>query len=87
MSDWRAAAACKGKGTLFFPLASGASYQAKGSDPYAAARKICATCPSREPCLEYALVTPGQTDGLWGGCDEAERRRIKRVRLLARRAS
>jgi len=47
------------------------------------ARRICATCPVREPCLEYALVN--RIDhGVWGGCSERERRRILKRRRLAR---
>jgi WhiB family redox-sensing transcriptional regulator len=49
------------------------------------ARKICATCPVKEPCLEYALQS--RIDhGVWGGCSERERRRIlKRRRVTAGR--
>lgn len=44
-----------------------------------AARRICATCPVREPCLEYALVE--RIDhGVWGGASERERRRILKRR-------
>lgn len=47
-----------------------------------AARKICATCPVREPCLEHALVH--RIDhGVWGGCSERERRRILKRRRAA----
>jgi WhiB family redox-sensing transcriptional regulator len=47
------------------------------------ARRICASCPVKEPCLEYALRN--RIDhGVWGGCSERERRRIlKRRRDLA----
>ena len=39
------------------------------------ARKICADCPVKEPCLEHALEQ--RIDhGVWGGCSERERRRI-----------
>jgi len=46
------------------------------------ARRICASCPVKEPCLEYALAN--RIDhGVWGGCSERERRRIaKRRRLI-----
>ena len=45
------------------------------------ARRICATCPVREPCLEYALEQ--RIDhGVWGGASERERRRILRSRRL-----
>ena len=47
------------------------------------ARRICADCPVKEPCLEHALRN--RIDhGVWGGCSERERRRIiKRRRLEA----
>ncbi|MGH9135419.1 MAG: WhiB family transcriptional regulator [Acidimicrobiales bacterium] len=45
------------------------------------ARRICATCPVKEPCLEYALEN--RVDhGVWGGCSERERRRIAKRRRL-----
>jgi WhiB family transcriptional regulator, redox-sensing transcriptional regulator len=47
------------------------------------ARRICATCPVKDPCLEYALRN--RIDhGVWGGASERERRRILRQRRLAR---
>jgi WhiB family redox-sensing transcriptional regulator len=43
------------------------------------ARKICATCPVKDDCLEYALEN--RIDhGVWGGCSERERRRIMKRR-------
>ena len=46
-----------------------------------AARRICATCPVKEPCLEYALAF--RIDhGVWGGCSERERRRILKRRRV-----
>ncbi len=44
-----------------------------------AARAVCAGCPAREPCLNYALANP-ELVGIWGGTTGRERR-------LARRAS
>ena len=50
------------------------------------ARRICADCPVKEPCLEYALEN--RIDhGVWGGCSERERRRIMRRRRLAAAAA
>jgi WhiB family transcriptional regulator, redox-sensing transcriptional regulator len=50
------------------------------------ARRICATCPVKEPCLEHALVN--RIDhGVWGGASERERRRILKRRRLAEMAS
>jgi WhiB family transcriptional regulator, redox-sensing transcriptional regulator len=47
------------------------------------ARRICATCPVIETCLEYALEHRIE-HGVWGGCSERERRRILKRRRLAR---
>lgn len=50
------------------------------------ARKICATCPVREQCLEHALVN--RIDhGVWGGCSERERRRILKRRRQSQATS
>lgn len=46
-----------------------------------AARHICADCPVKEPCLEYALSNHID-HGVWGGTSERERRRIARRRRL-----
>ena len=46
------------------------------------ARRICASCPVREACLEHALAN--RIDhGVWGGASERERRRILKKRRLA----
>jgi WhiB family transcriptional regulator, redox-sensing transcriptional regulator len=46
------------------------------------ARRICATCPVKEACLEHALVN--RIDhGVWGGASERERRRILKRRRAA----
>lgn len=46
------------------------------------ARRICADCPVKDSCLEYALVH--RIDhGVWGGASERERRRILRARRVA----
>jgi WhiB family redox-sensing transcriptional regulator len=49
------------------------------------ARRICAECPVKAPCLEYALRN-GIDHGVWGGTSERERRRISRRRRLAAEA-
>ena len=50
------------------------------------ARRICAGCPVKEPCLEYALAE--RIDhGVWGGASERERRRILKRRRQAAGAS
>ena len=74
--DWRKDAACRDLDTaIFFPDVE------EDSGP---AQAICATCPVREACLEFALITR-QDDGVWGGLDENERRRVRRRRQEAAR--
>ena len=46
------------------------------------AKRVCAECPVRAECLEYAL-TQRIEHGVWGGCSERERRRMMRTRRLA----
>jgi WhiB family redox-sensing transcriptional regulator len=43
------------------------------------ARRVCANCPVKEPCLEYALLHRIE-HGVWGGHSERSRRRILRAR-------
>ena len=71
---WRPQAACRDSDTeVFFPE----------SDADAApALAICAACPVREACLDFALAT-NQADGIWGGATETERRRLRRRRRHA----
>lgn len=41
-------------------------------------KEICHSCPSRTPCLEYALHV--NVLGIWGGTVEHERKKIRRAR-------
>jgi len=46
------------------------------------AKEICASCPMKEPCLEYAIEN--RVDhGVWGGASERQRRRIIKARRAA----
>jgi WhiB family redox-sensing transcriptional regulator len=68
---WRADAACHGYNVnLWFPE--------RGKNA-ARAKVICAGCPSKEPCLNYALDNY-ITHGIFGGLDERGRRSVKRIR-------
>lgn len=78
---WHAKAACADLPTDdFFPV--GTTGQAL--EQIARAKAICATCPVRDDCLDYALDT-GQNDGIWGGMSEDERRTERRRRQRRRR--
>jgi hypothetical protein len=40
----------------------------EGPEGIAEAKQVCAACPSRSPCLEYALATDARF-GIWAGVD------------------
>ena len=68
---WTDRAACRGTDTeIFFPA---------NADEEAEALSICATCPVRAQCLEYA-VRNKEIYGIWGGTTPDQRRRIRRER-------
>ena len=74
LEPWRERAACREAGIdLFFPIGTTGA----AADETRRARQICAGCPVREACLDYALTT-GQQYGVWGGRDEQERRLLRR---------
>jgi WhiB family redox-sensing transcriptional regulator len=76
-----AAAACKGEDPeLFFgPFAE---FVTTRQQREAKAKAICARCPVRAECLEFALGT-GEAYGVWGGAGEYERRAMLRQRRRA----
>jgi WhiB family redox-sensing transcriptional regulator len=71
MLAWMADASCRGaNATAFFP-SDGSGVEA--------VQRVCAQCPVRLDCLEYAL-TNRLDYGVWGGTSERERQRIRRIR-------
>jgi len=65
---WRELAACRGAGLdLFFPE------RGESAEP---ARRVCARCPVRQPCLDYA-ISNRIVHGIWGGLTERERRALQ----------
>ena len=72
-TSWREFARCRGVDPeVFYPV----SDDDEAADE---AKSICALCPVREPCLEFALSTR-EKNGVWGGLTERERRRLIRQR-------
>jgi WhiB family redox-sensing transcriptional regulator len=68
---WTDQAACRGTDTeIFYPA---------NQDEEAEALSICATCPVRAQCLDYAIFNR-ETYGIWGGMTPEQRRRIRRER-------
>lgn len=65
---WRHHALCRQvDAELFFPEKGGSNREAK---------RLCARCPVRTPCLEEALVND-ESFGVWGGMSERERRQYR----------
>lgn len=71
--DWMVEGNCRHEDSATFFPNDGVGVQV--------ARAICATCPVKTPCLEYALRNH-IAHGVWGGASERERRRIARRRRL-----
>lgn len=80
--SWKDDAACRDVDTALFFKAHTTGPAATGH--YDRARAICASCPVRIECLEYAMSTK-QEAGIWGGLDEDERRRERARRRNATR--
>lgn len=75
---WRGQAACRNLDTeIFFPDSEA------DAGP---ALSVCAACPVRAECLDWAIATR-QHDGVWGGTTESERKRIRRRRAAAARTA
>lgn len=72
---WRDRAACRRTdANLFFPAGSTGS----AIDQIEAAKAVCAACAVQDACLRFAFET-NQDAGVWGGKDEDERRRLRKV--------
>jgi WhiB family redox-sensing transcriptional regulator len=75
-ATWMADARCRDMDPDFFFPSDGLGVEA--------AQRICANCPVKNECLEYAL--DHRIDhGVWGGASERSRRRILRERRGTRR--
>ena len=72
---WQAKAACRGpQAAVFFPPTH-PERKDERAEREERAKEICATCPVRKPCLDYAL-SHAITHGIWGGLNEVERRAL-----------
>lgn len=58
---------------LFFP---------RSGDSLTAVRRVCANCPVKQACLDYAIKNSVQA-GIWGGRTLKERRAIQRRKKAA----
>ena len=75
-TDWRHRAACRDEDPeLFFPV----SEVGPGARQAAEAKAVCARCPVRSRCLDYAIDN-GLDHGVFGGTTERERSDLVRAR-------
>jgi WhiB family transcriptional regulator, redox-sensing transcriptional regulator len=75
-NGWAAQGACRRHDPeLFFPIAS----TGPSISQVARAKAVCAGCPVRVECLEFALDS-GQDFGVWGGASADERRLMRQPR-------
>lgn len=71
-SAWQDDATCIGTDTaLFFSSAQ---------QDIDTAKAVCAECPVKSQCLNANIY---EKEGVWGGLDERERRRLRRKRRAA----
>jgi WhiB family redox-sensing transcriptional regulator len=74
LGGWAARGACRhSEPELFFPVTD----TGPAATQLARAKAVCAGCPVRAECLEFALSS-GQAAGVWGGTTQDERRLIRR---------
>ena len=76
---WQDAAACRGEDLLLFFGPDG-ERQPEREIRERKAKEICAACPVRLECLNYAVSRP-EKYGTWGGLNEDERSAERRRRM------
>ncbi len=82
---WQYRAACRGEDSNMFFAPNYFERKEEKEAREAKAKAICATCPVRAECLDYALRTR-EPHGIWGGLNEAERKAMIRERERHRSA-
>jgi WhiB family transcriptional regulator, redox-sensing transcriptional regulator len=82
-TEWQQEGLCRATdAAVFFPPAH-FEHKPEREAREAKAKAICAGCPVRATCLDWALTTR-EPHGVWGGYSEGER---KQILLGKRRAS
>lgn len=76
---WVDRAACIGHPLEWFFPTPGPRFQAYVKK----AKAICAECPVRVECLEYAMTFDHRANpGIWGGTTENDRYKLHRTRVI-----
>jgi WhiB family transcriptional regulator, redox-sensing transcriptional regulator len=83
--SWQARAACAGMDAQLFFAPDGERPQQREIRE-AKAKAVCALCPVRAQCLDYALRNSIR-GGIWGGLNQEERSRERRRRAREHRAA
>jgi len=78
---WQFHAACRGEDSSLFFAPNYFERREEKNRREAKAKTLCARCPVRIDCLEYALRIK-EPHGVWGGKNEQERRLLLRERAL-----
>ena len=81
LAGWQGHAACRGEDAAYYFAPSYFEKRGEKLAREAVAKRICAACPVRRPCLDYALETR-EGHGVWGGLNETERRAILKRQAL-----
>jgi WhiB family redox-sensing transcriptional regulator len=76
---WQYRAACRGEDAEMFFAPNYFERKEEKEVREAQAKNICARCPVRDECLEYALRNR-EPHGIWGGLNESERKSLIRSR-------
>ena len=81
LPGWQGLAACRGEDSSYYFAPSYFEKRGEKLAREAVAKRICAVCPVRQACLDYALETR-EGHGVWGGLNETERRAILKRQAL-----
>lgn len=78
---WQKDAAClDGDPDRFFARGMGLAVTKMPTDQVAEAKSVCAGCPVRATCLDWALEHGETEHGVWGGLTPHERRNEQKRR-------
>lgn len=80
---WQFEAACRGEDSALFFAPGYFERREEKAAREVRAKAICARCPVRGECLEFALRVR-EAHGVWGGLNEQERRQVLRQRRALR---
>lgn len=79
--DWRQDAACHPRHkpeTMTIATWVDQFYPERGASVRPTVNAFCDGCPVQEDCLDEAMTTPFEKQGIWGGTAERARRRLRK---------